>query len=100
MAGMNGKTAIKILRNRRTKTKIEPMITIAVEMEMVTIIVVEKKISAPKEVDGNPLEKGIENAVIAGPGATILIPVPKKSTIVFTVAMKRMKKRKRLVQKS
>jgi len=100
MVGMNGKTAVKILRIKRMMTKIELMITIAVEMEMVTIIVVEKKIGVPKEVDGNPPEKGIETAVIAGPGTTILIPVLKKNTIVFTVAMKRMKKKKCLAQKS
>ena len=100
MAGTSGKTAVKILRIRRTKTKIEPMITIAVEMEIVTIIVVEKKIDVPKEVDGSPPEKGIGTAVIAGPGTMIMIPVPKKNTIASTVAMKRTKKKERLAQKS
>ena len=101
MAGTSGKTAIKILRIRRTKTKIEPMITIAAEMEIVTIIVVEKKIDVPKEVDGNPPEKGIGTAVTAGPGTMTMIPAPKKNTIVSMTAVvtKRTKMEKHLAQK-
>ena len=98
MEAMNGMTADKILKTTRIMEELELM-AIATDVEITITLDHKKKTDVPREMDGNPPEKGIGTAVIAGPGTMIMIPVPKKNTIASTVAIKRTKKKERLAQK-
>ncbi len=102
MEAMNGMTADKTLKTTRMIGELGLM-TIAADVGITIKITVdlEKKIDVPREMDGNPPEKGIGTAVTAGPGTMTMIPAPKKNTIVSVAAVvtKRTKMEKHLALK-
>ena len=100
MEAMNGKTVDRTLKITRMMEEPEQTM-IVVDVEKIITTDLEKKTDVPREMDGNPPEKGTETAVTVGPGTMITIPAPKKNTIASTVAIiaKKAKKRRRLVQK-